>query len=89
MSIDTDILSAVAPSNRYTDAGYRWEQRRRELLGWQRYDRAFVADQLGVSQRTIERYETGETPDWYDLALVGLAVKLGTLKIGKAVKRKA
>lgn len=51
-----------------------------ELLPWPHYRRDAIAGRLGLTLRTIERYETGTAPEWYDLALVGLAAKLGNRK---------
>lgn len=51
--------------------------RRRQLLGWQGGDRRWIAQQLGISVRTIERYENGGAPAWYNFALKGLAAHLG------------
>lgn len=59
----------------------RWHERRRELgLTSGKWDsplsREAVAPLLGLSLRTVQRYEFGEAPAWYDFALIGLAVKL-------------
>lgn len=49
----------------------KWAQRRRQLFGGQGR-REWVAVELGLSLRTIERYEAEGPPAWYDFALVGL-----------------
>jgi hypothetical protein len=75
----------------------KWDDLRAKLgLGEHRswglkpHDRAWTAQQLGVGRRTIERYELhDEAPEWYGMALVGLAVKLETVKISGPAKTKA
>ncbi len=49
-----------------------WYAVRQQLLG-ARGDRETVARALGLHIRTIEKYEIGTPPDWYELALMGLA----------------
>lgn len=63
-----------------------WDDRREELglvdeYG-RPYDRRWVAHALGMGKKTIERYELHKAaPTWYGLALFGLAVKLGRVKV--------
>lgn len=66
--------------NMPTSETLAWNDRRRKLLGWRGTDRQWVADRLGISARTVERYEHGTAPQWYELALEGLAARLGSLK---------
>lgn len=54
----------------------RWERKRLELLPWPYSRRRLVAERLGLDIRTIERYEAGAAPRWYELALLGLSVRL-------------
>lgn len=52
-----------------------WENRRRQLGltgGGREWDLRQVATRLGISVRTVLRYEFGKAPRWYDYALVGL-----------------
>jgi len=39
------------------------------------HTRAWVAEQLGLGRRTLERYELSRAPQWYPLALLGLATQ--------------
>jgi hypothetical protein len=62
-------------ATRYKD-GWRWiEFRIRLNIG----DTARVARLLGLSVKTIRRYEYGTAPRWYQAALVGLAPVDGDL----------
>lgn len=36
--------------------------------------RAAIAKRLGISERTVLRYESGAPPAWYELALIGSAI---------------
>jgi len=61
--------------DRLNAEGQRWRRRRLELLGRPDYHRQRVADALGLSLRTVQRYETEGPPAWYELALEGLAAR--------------
>lgn len=50
-----------------------WERRRLDLLGREKGHREDVAPQLGISVRSIVRYQCGSPPAWNELALMGLA----------------
>jgi len=52
---------------------WAWHQRRRELLGNVGGRPEAVAAALGLSVRTLRRYEYDGAPAWYELALIGLA----------------
>lgn len=72
-----------------------WDQRRAALglvsdTGWrvEPLDRAHVARLLGLSLRTLQRYEFGKAPAWYGHALRGLALDWKE-KQAAAVKGKA
>jgi hypothetical protein len=49
-----------------------WERRRHELLGYRDGELRTVARNLGLSVRTLQRYEFDGAPGWYELALIGL-----------------
>ena len=51
-----------------------WWLRRRVDLGLPR-SRAAIAKRLGLSERTVLRYESGAPPVWYELALIGSAIQ--------------
>jgi hypothetical protein len=60
------------------DRAAAWERRRHELLNpdhqdWRRASQQGVAAALGLSVRTLQRYEHDGAPGWYELALIGLA----------------
>jgi predicted transcriptional regulator len=63
----------------YSDRSKLWEAKRAKYLGW-RSDRGAVASMLQVSTRTIERYELEVAPPWYEAALIGFGVLLGTYR---------
>ncbi|MGH7676586.1 MAG: hypothetical protein ACREMV_15075 [Gemmatimonadales bacterium] len=63
-------------------ASPKWEAVRERLGLVDVFDRAmprrWVATHLGLGLKTVERYELhGLAPEWYLLALLGLALKLG------------
>lgn len=49
-----------------------WYKVRHTILGG-RGDRETVARAFGLHLRTVEQYENEGPPDWYELALLGLA----------------
>lgn len=53
---------------------HAWDLRR-AVLGLQYWGRSYFLgpDDLGLSERTVYRYEGGKAPRWYLLALIGLA----------------
>ena len=55
----------------------RWYETRERILG-PRGDRLTVSKALGLHLRTVEKYENGTAPPWYELALVGLAERWKT-----------
>jgi hypothetical protein len=57
--------------------GERWHRRRLALFGWPAGRRVRVAAALGISIRTLERYEVAKqgAPLLYELALEGLAAR--------------
>jgi len=53
----------------------RWHRRRVDLLGPVAGRRVNVAWALGLGLRTVVRYELEGAPQWYELALEGLAAR--------------
>lgn len=66
--------AAYLPTEREKRA-HDWERRRHDLLGGygEPSSVARVAKDLGLSVRTLQRYEWDGAPAWYELALIGLA----------------
>jgi hypothetical protein len=99
-----EVTAKLSPWQRRKERDAReemWRRRRADLkLGepysWDRSDRsqlnlwgrAKIGALLGLSVRTLDRYEREEAPAWYDRALVGLAVELGRLKVKRQKKKR-
>jgi DNA-binding XRE family transcriptional regulator len=91
-SIDSAILASVTKRHplhgRHSVQGYDWETRRRQILGYGDHRREAVAKALGISRRSIERYETEGPPKWYEPALIGLARHRLEVKVSSPAKKK-
>lgn len=72
--VDRDWLEKRRKRDAREARAVEWAKRRRALGLTD--SREELAPMLGLSFRTLQRYEYGEAPGWYDLALVGLSVKI-------------